>query len=433
MAMVRRDRVNGTVFDLATIQGLPTEPCNVLVVSDRTLHVLNLLSRNEVTWFARYSRYQVGDFFLAVNADDSDGVDTIIQTANNLGLELQMATTLDNLVDAVDRVAAAIASSGCGCAGIGDAGDNEAGQQSGTIPSDVGEITYDYGSVIARRQCRAANWMVDNWANVFTELNDANIDQLGGIALGTMMTLVSGIAGAALAGPFGAIIGAVAGLYLAVAQGILSGSVEFQDIINLLISERDDLVCALQQARTVETARTDFLAVLSVAGLSSANLSMMEVFMPNAVMNTLFFAATGTESELDGYTQTTSCQVCKPVCESNDNWVMHFGTGDPQVKGTVLSSVQVSGPSDHRIQINDFDETSTTNTNRRAVTLTNLTDFISNPLPNSVRFIDIDGASCDVITSYLAEDGPFPTNIPCVGFWLESTQPFTVTYTFEEI
>jgi hypothetical protein len=263
----------------------------------------------------------------------------ILQTLNELIGKLADLITVQNNIAVSQSLSVSI---DCGC-NVGKGPDNGEGEEGGDVPDPIGDIIYDEPAAIDDRKCKAADYLA-NWLRniIFRDILVAqSIDaktQLGVVlalgALGSILGLIGGIAGAVVGGVGGLLLGAI----LAIIQQELDFS-QIQDVLDLNIQA---LVCALYEATTVGEARSNFQQVLVDAGtLSTAEIAFTMLWLPNALLNLLFFDITSPFDSavfFDGYAFVTGCDECGAV--PIEGWtLLRFGewqdiTVGPEVIGS---------------------------------------------------------------------------------------------------
>lgn len=202
----------------------------------------------------------------------------------------------------------------CGC-NVGQGPDNGEGEEGGPVPDPVGDIIFDEPAPIDDRKCKAADYLA-NWLRniIFRDILVAqSIDakaQLGIVlalgALGSILGLIGGIAGA--------VVGGVGGLLLGAILAIIQQELDFSQIQDVMDANIQELVCALYEATSVAQAKANFRQVLEDAGtLSSAEVDFTMLWLPNALLNLLFFDITSpfdSAAFFDGYEFVTGCEAC---------------------------------------------------------------------------------------------------------------------------
>lgn len=311
MATTIRDlnAVKGTVLDLPGLMSLSADDCNVLVVSTRTLSIIQAYGRAEVGFLSRYAelflpgeRYEVAE-----TSGDFDDINNIV---NAYGLE-----TLDmscDVVLALNNIANVLGASrfDCGCE-IGQSVDTDAPTEGGDPPGPVGEIVYGEPDIIPDRKCNAANSIHFTLVDLFSELDSHNVDDLGTLGLVVVAGLVSAIIGSVALGPFGTLIGAVVGITSVLAARIIGLSVDLASMVTVLGDNQVNLVCGLYNTTDAASARTAYIGVLTSEGtLSSAEIGIIELLLTNAVLNVLYFSAEDSEEFLGTYVGPVDCVSC---------------------------------------------------------------------------------------------------------------------------
>ena len=85
-------RVGGSVHDVAYLDTLNPDDCHVIVLSERSLYILNNLSLGEVGYLARYAKqYLPGNLFVPVEVGD-EWEEFVRDAQNAFGLEVMDMT-----------------------------------------------------------------------------------------------------------------------------------------------------------------------------------------------------------------------------------------------------------------------------------------------------------------------------------------------------
>ena len=96
-------RVGGSVHDVIHLETLDPDDCHVIVLSERSLYILNNLALGEVGYLARYAKqYLPGNLFVPVEVGD-EWEEFVRDAHNAFGLEVTDVTcdivgVLENLV-----------------------------------------------------------------------------------------------------------------------------------------------------------------------------------------------------------------------------------------------------------------------------------------------------------------------------------------------
>jgi hypothetical protein len=81
-------RVGGSVHDVTHLETLDPDDCHVIVLSERSLYILNNLSLGEVGYTARYAKqYLPGNLFVPVEVGD-EWEEFVRDAQNAFGLEI---------------------------------------------------------------------------------------------------------------------------------------------------------------------------------------------------------------------------------------------------------------------------------------------------------------------------------------------------------
>lgn len=303
-------RVAGSLFSLEALQLLDDDNCNALLVSDRTLYLMQRFALNEVNWWGRYASEYVGsDGYIPVLADSDDGgvVDTI---ARMFRLEIEDMSC--DIVGAINELTVAIAAAqntSC-CTVIGTDVETTDGQEGGGLPDPVNGIAYESATAIDDRKCLAANYIHMSIRDAIKELADNNVDSYAYAGLSGISGIVAIIIGGAIAGPFGALIGGVIGLILTMSTMIFKATITLDDIYDLVIDNEDDAVCSLYTAVSSSGAKAAYEAYLSGAGATSLQVEFVGLFLTTNLLNLLFFAWGDSETAIEAITPVSTCGGC---------------------------------------------------------------------------------------------------------------------------
>src|SRR3970040_1780447 len=102
-------RVGGAVHDVTHLESLAPDDCHVIILSERSLYILNNLSLGEVWYLARYAKqYLPGNLFVPVEAGD-EWEEFVLDTQNAFGLEIYDMTcdivgVLESLVTQIETL-----------------------------------------------------------------------------------------------------------------------------------------------------------------------------------------------------------------------------------------------------------------------------------------------------------------------------------------
>jgi len=99
-------RVGGTVHDVTHLESLDPDDCHVIILSERSLYILNNLSLGEVGYLARYAKqYLPGNLFVPVETGD-EWEEFVRDTQNAFGLEVLDMTC--DIVGAIELLTAQV-------------------------------------------------------------------------------------------------------------------------------------------------------------------------------------------------------------------------------------------------------------------------------------------------------------------------------------
>lgn len=266
-----------------------------------------------VTQMTRQYNYK-GNFALSSGAKE-----TGLEVYNSM-ISCDLGSKFDALIAAINRLSA----SSCGCE-VGSGADAGSGEEGGTPPGPIAGVPYEEAETITDRKCKAANYIYQSVADAVYLLDVNHVDDYAYAGVGFVVTVISAIMVGAILGPFGALLGAVVGVVLAMASLLLFGTVNLDDVWEALDTNADYLVCELYGATTADNARTAFLAVLSAYGLAGDGLALVELLIPNSVLNLLFFEWADSASIIDEQEIIHEC-ACLDNCDLKYRLMGESGT-----------------------------------------------------------------------------------------------------------
>lgn len=313
------DRARGFVHDIERVVALSDEASNIRVLSDRTLYILQNLSGEDVTFLSRYGEIEIGGFYLPVTegspeaSDVYDAVNLIRKDLNNMSVE----STLECICEQLQNIATSISeaqgeSSSCT---IGSDVETSDGEEGGDLPDPVNGIAYEEPSEITNRKCKAANYIHGSISDVVTELKLNRADQYGFAGLAFVLSLLSTVIGGLILGPFGVLLGAVVGSFLAMATLLFKASFSLTLLETAITGDEPGAICALYEATTASGARSDYLDILDDEGATSLEIEFVEHLLTNNLLNLLFFGWGDSEGVIDDATIIHDCSTCAGVVE----------------------------------------------------------------------------------------------------------------------
>lgn len=203
----------------------------------------------------------------------------------------------------------------CGSSGCGGGCDNppsQPGVEGETPPEgwiDPPEVSPEFD-----RKCRVANMTHEGIRQVIYQFyrNDLGdiITTLGlGTAVGVVMAVLT-----IITGPIGLTI-AVAGVVTGICLAFVGQSVDLDELLGILDTNAQDLVCALYSSLDAQAAVDDFVSVLESGGANPAQTNLIRAIFIIDAANALFFSPDNSsgdklEADLDGYSPTIDCSLC---------------------------------------------------------------------------------------------------------------------------
>lgn len=308
MGLKRTSNVGGFIHSLETIEGLSDEQCNLRLISDQTLYVLQNLSSEDITFLTRYAvSFEPGDLYEPVLPGTPESA-TVYTTIDIIRRDLSDMNC--DIVGAINSLAQVIAANACGCP-VGQGEDTEDGEEGGAIPSPVGDIVYEEPSTAPDRECKAANLIHDTLFDTFVQLDAYNVDDMSVLGLSLAVGVVAGIIASAVVTPMGGVLVAVAGSLAVFVARMLGVTVSLGDIVTAMTDRHGDLVCTLFNSTSASGAKSAYLAILlEEVGISSIEADLVGLLMTNALMNVLFFDTAETVDFWPSYTGSIDCTSC---------------------------------------------------------------------------------------------------------------------------
>lgn len=346
--MAKTTSVKGSVFDLVTLKSLPDDNCNVLLVSDRTLFLLQTVAKNELTWPTRYG--VLGDFSLYAPAESSDDLDFVNITGASAQKELiNMTCDFVGVLTGIKNALLAISSSSC-CSEIGQGADTGSSEQGGDVPAPIGDIEFQEPVSITDRKCKAANAIAAMLGGAFTGLAAYPLPNWALATLVVCVAAVTAIFGL-LAAPLVALVAGVAGSVIVFAARLKLGDIDLENIASTLEDNYESLVCALYYATTSEGAKNEYLAVLESAGLTDTELEVVSLLMTNGLLAVLFFDTDDTSDYLDNFEATVDCASCSV----DEPFILDYGSGTFRYDGVSFTLTSEDIGAYHLLQFQNYD------------------------------------------------------------------------------
>jgi hypothetical protein len=223
---------------------------------------------------------------------------------------------LEDLGAKLDAIAAAITglagANCCGSTGVGgDLGSVDEGSDPPTLGYGDSAIEYDDAGTITNRDCLVSNYIYQKVDEVIGLLDTNNVDDLTGIGLAAVITLVGAILGTATLGVAGTLLGATVGVITGIAVAVLGASISFEDMQTAWQAAEEDIVCELFSATTTEGLADNLVGL--VAGLSSVEEELLKLLLPQSLLALRFFDAGDLNSELAEITPGVTCANCTDI------------------------------------------------------------------------------------------------------------------------
>lgn len=324
--------VKGAIHDVARLKDMGGEPCHVLLVSEATLNIIQNYAIDEVTFTNRFGVLFSGDFYEPVTPSHAD-YDFVLDAIRDYRLEVNDVTC--DIIAALSGIEAAISGSAaadCSCQ-IGTDVETTDGEEGGDLPLPVNGVPYEEKGIFADRKCLAANYIHQAVRDTVNELKLNRADQYTFAGLQFVLTLLTTVIGGLIAGPFGLLVGAVAGGSLAMALDLFKASFSLTILLTAIGANEEAAVCALYEAATAGDARSQYLAVLTDEGATAPEIEFVEHLLSNNIVNLLFFAWGDSEDVIENTTPEIDCAVC--ACDDPE-FLFDFGvvqSGTPNVEG----------------------------------------------------------------------------------------------------
>jgi hypothetical protein len=200
-----------------------------------------------------------------------------------------------------------------GCSGGCDNPPSQPGTEGGTPPENWTDPPENEDPEFDRK-CRVSNMMYDGLYQVINQFNKNDLEDIIttlGVGAGV------GIIAAALAivtGPVGFGL-AVLGVVTAIALTFIGQSIDLYELLTILDTNHQSLVCALYNSTDAQSAIDDFVQVLTDGGANTAQTNLIRAIFIIDSANTLFFTPDNSngdklEADLDGYISAIDCTSC---------------------------------------------------------------------------------------------------------------------------
>jgi hypothetical protein len=378
---LRPDRTaRGAIHDVARLKAMDLGPCYVIAVSEPTLNIIQNYAIDEISYLSRFGVDFGGGYYTPVDESHPD-YDFVLDTIRRYRLEVNdMTCDLVGAINNLSAVLSAAQSNTCGCE-IGSDVETTDGEEGGDLPDPVGGVEYEEADPITDRKCLAANYIHMGIRDCVDELNEKGADDYAFAGLAFVLSVVATVVAGLIFGPFGLLLGAVSGSFLAMATLLFKGSFSLSNLYGIIISDETLDVCALFDATTASGARDAYIAVLVSNGASSLEVEFIGYLLTNNLLNLLFFAWGDSEDAISGTTPVVDCSLCFPECDwdflgdpprgggsmafggertltsifRSGTWNLEFGLSDPScnTNNRLCQIVSVSGWTNQPFVSND--------------------------------------------------------------------------------
>ena len=271
--------MGGFVHDINTVASLSDEPNNIRLLSDKSLHILQNLSQEDITFLSRYGEILGGDFYLPVlagspeEADVEDAIDLIRRDLNDMSVE----ELLECLCTQISVLAQEAMLAGQ---------EIESQLSDGVVETGPGH-QFESQSEYFQAKCSVANGIYDTVHDLVDWLEDHSVDLLAGVLGGVTSGLLVALT---ISGPVGWTI-AISGVALAALAAFLIGiSIEFEDLLQALEDVHDECVLALFNASDAVTAEANFIAAVAASSepTTSIERQLVGYLLSADMLNQLF-------------------------------------------------------------------------------------------------------------------------------------------------
>ena len=165
---------------------------------------------------------------------------------------------------------------------------------------------YEPDQNIDERKCKAANYVFTAIYNLIDSLNKAHADTKQTATIALFSSLVLALIGSSMLPVVGTIIGAVAGIALALFTEVDAG-----DILRAMENRKQDIICAWYNAGDTTTAKDDFLSIMGEEGIEGvAYIEFMGYFLYADTLKVLFQAVDWVSEATIGAYEGSNCGGC---------------------------------------------------------------------------------------------------------------------------
>jgi hypothetical protein len=284
------DRVNGFVHSIQQLQALSDEACNLRLLSDRALYVLQNLATKDVGFYARYGTILDEGRYDPVRPGTTEA--SYVDDAQNLIREELQDMTIENALSQIAQAITLLANSQC-CPNDGSSGSGET-ETGGTENIDNGSDSPDTEkwptyAEYDQDKCNRAAGIINQFQEDINNIETLNWVGILALPIGQALLLLAG----ALLTP---IPGDEIIALLAVLTTLAGGVAPVIAVVKAaIVTVKDDMICDLYNAPDVATAKADARATItteieaqSSGAIEVAAKLMAVMFLTNNSLNKLF-------------------------------------------------------------------------------------------------------------------------------------------------
>lgn len=306
-------------------------------------------------------------------------------------------------------------------------------EPSGEQPTEFGpDERWPNETVYLSDKCTVANIIWQDYLKVITDLNGYNVDNFVNVGIPTSI----GIVGTIIAfGAMAPVVITVAVVSAIVAIFFAANGIELMNIINSLNTNKEDLICAMQESTNGDQAVLEFINVLDDGSLNTLELQLVNIITFTSLMNQLFTVPEDIISRTPD--APFDCSTCNP---SNVNLEFNVingvvaGSGDLSVNNAVrtLQGVYIAAQNRTYIDISvDGQFTACTNPLNWQVEIVSITPTLTDPPQNYSWLVGSECPSGNDIFNQYGNSAPDPVlgqayNISRFAIAHPGNQPFSV-------
>lgn len=429
MATRNLSRAKGFVHSLDHLSAL-SDDCNLVILTDRALYVLQNLAAMDATFASRYGHIVDGDQYIPLVLDGGSDEQIYQNTIYEVQGGLSMGC-LDELTSALVGIRDAIAEQGNACCASIEITTGQYPQIGEGVygPGDPPPPGWEETNPELSQKCDMANWYWQEFRETVVAIRESGAIGLLVASFGAGLAILLGYWEIVLSSLWIAIITGEIGSLADIGALLLgAGNADIDAVTDALDSDRQGFVCALYGAETNVDAGNRLNDWSDDNGLNGIQSAIVRVILSPWVMVGLFDP---TEAQLSEAFETPNKLPCATGCLPIETcgFSFQYGTGTFVYDGSefVLSSEAALG-----FQLLNI--VSPCNSEECGEAGNWCLEITATTLPGDLGFNRVaygwTGACSASGTDYSSETPPYPPlNTPlAVGIIeLTSDEPFTVT------